>query len=78
LLLFSYLSEAPQAVPQAAGFSSAGLSEAPQAVPQAAGFFSAGLSEAPHAVPHAADALVSSQFAMFDNAIFSTSKKINV
>ena len=31
----AYLSEAPQAEPQAAGFSS-GLSEAPQAVPQAA------------------------------------------
>lgn len=47
-----YLSEAPQAVPQAAGCSS-GLSEAPQAVPQAAGC-SSGLSEAPQAVPQEA------------------------
>ncbi len=47
-----YLSPAPQALPQAAGFSS-GLSAAPQAVPQAAGF-SSGLSAAPQAVPHAA------------------------
>ena len=43
------LSPAPQAVPQAAGFSS-GLSPAPQAVPQAAGF-SSGLSPAPQAEP---------------------------
>ena len=65
----AYLSPAPQAEPQAAGFSSglseaphaepqaagvsAGLSPAPQAEPQAAGF-SPGLSEAPHAEPHAA------------------------
>ena len=42
-----FLSAAPQAEPQAAGFSS-GLSAAPQAEPQAAGFFS-GLSAAPQA-----------------------------
>ena len=42
------LSPAPQAEPQAAGFST-GLSPAPQAEPQAAGF-SAGLSAAPQAV----------------------------
>jgi hypothetical protein len=58
-----FLSPAPQAAPQAAGFS-AGLSEAPQAAPHAAGFSagaaapqaagaSAGLSEAPHAAPQA-------------------------
>ena len=46
------LSPAPQAVPQAAGFS-VGLSAAPHAVPQAAGF-SVGLSAAPQAVPQAA------------------------
>ncbi len=49
-----YLSPAPQALPQAAGFSSAGLSPAPQALPQAAGFSSAGLSPAPQALPQAA------------------------
>lgn len=43
----SYLSPAPQAEPQAAGFSS-GLSAAPQAEPHAAGF-SSGLSAAPQA-----------------------------
>lgn len=48
----AYLSPAPQAVPQAAGFS-VGLSPAPQAVPQAAGF-SVGLSPAPQAVPQVA------------------------
>jgi hypothetical protein len=64
-----FLSPAPQAAPQAAGFS-AGLSEAPQAAPHAAGFSagaaapqaagaSAGLSEAPHAAPQAAEAAVS-------------------
>ena len=47
-----YLSDAPHAVPHAAGFSS-GWSDAPHAVPHAAGFFS-GWSDAPHAVPHAA------------------------
>jgi hypothetical protein len=58
-----FLSPAPQAAPQAAGFS-AGLSEAPQAAPHAAGFSagaaapqaagaSAGLSEAPQAAPQA-------------------------
>ena len=54
----SYLSPAPQAEPQAAGFSS-GLSTAPQAEPQAAGFSSglsaapqeAGLSDAPQGEP---------------------------
>ncbi|WP_330508607.1 hypothetical protein [Lachnoclostridium sp. Marseille-P6806] len=50
--LCSYLSPAPHALPQAAGFSS-GLSPAPQAEPQAAGF-SSGLSPAPHAEPQAA------------------------
>ena len=49
---FYRLSPAPQAEPQAAGFS-AGLSPAPQAEPQAAGF-SAGLSPAPQAEPQAA------------------------
>lgn len=44
---WSYLSPAPQAEPQAAGFSS-GLPDAPQAEPQAAGF-SSGLSAAPQA-----------------------------
>ena len=60
-----YLSPAPQAEPQALGFSSglsaapqpagvsAGLSPAPQAEPQAAGF-SSGLSAAPQAEPQAA------------------------
>jgi hypothetical protein len=43
----NYLSPAPHALPQAAGFSS-GLSEAPHA----AGF-SSGLSDPPHAVPQA-------------------------
>jgi hypothetical protein len=56
-----YLSPAPQALPQAAGFSE-GLSEAPQAAglsdaPQAAGLsdapHAAGLSDAPQAVPQA-------------------------
>ena len=46
------LSPAPQAEPQAVGFS-AGLSPAPQAEPQAAGF-SAVLSPAPQAEPQAA------------------------
>jgi hypothetical protein len=65
----NYLSEAPQAAPQAAGFSS-GLSEAPQAVPHAAGF-SSGLSAPPQAVPHAAVAAFSFSFhpAMLDNAM---------
>jgi hypothetical protein len=45
-----YLSPVPQAVPQAAGFSS--LSPEPQAVPHAAGFSS--LSPEPQAVPQAA------------------------
>ena len=42
---WNYLSPAPQAEPQAAGFSS-GFSDAPQAEPQAAGV-SSGLSAAP-------------------------------
>ena len=58
-----YLSPAPHAVPQAAGFSS-GLSPAPHAVPQAAGF-SSGLSPAPHAVPQGEDALLSFHAAKF-------------
>ena len=52
LIYSAYLSPAPQAEPQAAGFSS-GLSPAPQAEPQAAGF-SSGLSPAPQAEPQAA------------------------
>ena len=48
----AYLSPAPQAEPQAEGFSS-DLSAAPQAEPQAAGF-SSGLSAAPQAEPQAA------------------------
>jgi hypothetical protein len=70
----SYLSDAPQALPHAAGFSS-GLSFAPQALPHAAGF-SSGLPFAPQAVPHAALAFVfSSSFhpAMFVNAMSLTS-----
>ena len=59
-----YLSEAPQAEPQAAGFSS-GLSPAPQAEPQAAGF-SSGLSPAPQA--DVAD--FSFQPVKFESAIF--------
>jgi hypothetical protein len=54
ILHLAYFSPAPQAEPQAAGFSSAGLSPAPQADPQAAGFSSAGLSPAPQAAPQAA------------------------
>ena len=69
-----YLSPAPQAEPQAAGFSS-GLSPAPQAEPQAAGF-SSGLSPAPQAEPQAA-AGAASIFLLhpnrFESAIFLTS-----
>jgi hypothetical protein len=68
------LSDAPHALPHAAGFSS-GLSDAPHALPHAAGF-SSGLPDAPHAVPHAALAFLSSSMfhpAMFVNAIFVTS-----
>jgi hypothetical protein len=64
------LSEAPQAAPQAAGFSS-GLSEAPQA----AGF-SSGLSEPPQAVPQAAVACTSVPFVhptKFESAMMFTS-----
>ena len=46
-----YLSPAPQALPQAVGFSSLG-SPAPQALPQAVGFSSLG-SPAPQALPQA-------------------------
>ena len=71
----SYLSPAPQALPQAAGFSS-GLS----AVPQAAGV-SAGLSPAPHAAglsdaPQALPAVFPFHPAMFSNAMISTSVKL--
>jgi len=86
----SYLSDAPQAVPHAAGFSSgaaaphavphaAGFSSgaaAPQAVPHAAGFSSG--AAAPQAVPHAADFCLSSSLfhpKMFESAIFVTSCK---
>ena len=68
----SYLSDAPQAVPHAVGFSSGAA--APQAVPHAA-VFSSGAA-APQAVPHAADFCLSSSLfhpKMFDNAIFATS-----
>jgi hypothetical protein len=73
------LSPAPQALPQAAGFSE-GLSAAPQAAgvsaglseaPQAAGV-SAGLSEPPHAVPQAEDVASSLLFVhpnKFESAI---------
>jgi hypothetical protein len=68
ILLHNYLSEAPQALPQADADASAGLSDAPHALPQAdaglsdaphAAGVSAGLSEAPHAVPHEAAAATS-------------------
>jgi hypothetical protein len=84
MVCLSYLSPAPQALPQAAGFSS-GLSAAPHAagvsaglspVPQAAGFsdapHAAGLSDAPHALP----AVFSFHPAMFDNAMIFTSVKL--
>jgi hypothetical protein len=72
----NYLSPAPQALPQAAGFSSGAA--APQAAgasvgsaaPQAAGA-SAGLSPAPQAEPHD-DALLFHS-AMFESAIIITS-----
>jgi len=70
----SYLSDAPQAVPHAAGFSSG--SAAPHAVPHAAGFSSG--AAAPQAVPHAADFCLSSSLfhpKMFESAIFVTSCK---
>jgi hypothetical protein len=72
-----YLSDAPHALPQAAGFSS-GLSDAPHALPQAAGF-SSGLSDAPHAVPQADAAfLLSLQLEIFESAIsFSSFDKIH-
>jgi len=58
-----FLSPAPQAVPQAAGFSAGFLSPAPQAVPQAAGFSAGFLSPAPQAVPQAVPAFPSSFWA---------------
>ena len=70
----SYLSDAPQAVPHAAGFSSGAA--APHAVPHAAGFSSG--AAAPQAVPHAADFCLSSSLfhpKMFESAIFVTSCK---
>ena len=70
----SYLSDAPQAVPHAVGFSSGAA--APQAVPHAAGFSSG--AAAPQAVPHAADFCLSSSLfhpKMFESAIFVTSCK---
>jgi hypothetical protein len=68
-----YLLLAPQAVPQAAGFSS-GLSPAPQAVPQAAGF-SSGLSLPPQDVPQAVGAsyVLWFQFFKFTSAMFNSS-----
>lgn len=67
-----YLSDAPHALPHAAGFSS-GLSDAPHALPHAAGF-SSGLSDAPHAVPQAEPAFAFSFHpAMFESAIILTS-----
>lgn len=65
--LKSYLSPAPQAEPQAAGFSS-GLSEAPQADPQAVGF-SAGSSAAPQADPQAEATFSSFHPAKLERAI---------
>jgi hypothetical protein len=53
-MISNYLSDAPHALPHAAGFSS-GLSPAPHALPHAAGF-SSGLSPEPQAVPQAAGA----------------------
>ncbi len=87
-LMLSYLSPAPQALPQAAGFSS-GLSAAPHAAgfssglsaaPHAAGV-SAGLSPAPHAAglsdaPQALPTVFSFHPAMFDNAMVCTSSMI--
>jgi len=69
-----YLSPAPQAEPQAAGFSS-GLSPEPQAEPQAAGF-SSGLSPEPQAEPQAAagaDSVLLFQPKRFESAIIVTS-----
>jgi len=66
-LFVSYLSPAPQALPQADGFSSglsSGLSPAPHALPQAAGF-SSGLSPAPHAL----EEISLFHASMFDSAI---------
>jgi hypothetical protein len=73
MVSFNYLSDAPQALPQAAGFSS-GLSPAPQAVPQAAGF-SSGLSPAPQDVPQAAGASYVFLFHpnKFESAMFKSS-----
>lgn len=80
-LMLSYLSPAPQALPQAADFSS-GLSAAPQAAGVSAGLspapHAAGFSDAPHAAglsdaPQALPAVFSFHPAMFDNAIIRTS-----
>jgi len=83
-LMLSYLSPAPQALPQAAGFSS-GLSAAPQAAGVSAGLspapHAAGFSDAPHAAglsdaPQALPAVFSFHPAMFDNAMIFTSVKL--
>ena len=78
LFSWNYLSDAPQAEPQAAG-ASAGLSAAPQAAgasaglsaaPQAAGA-SAGLSAEPQPVPQAEEtSVLSFQPDTFESAIF--------
>jgi hypothetical protein len=78
LFAWNYLSDAPQAEPQAAGVS-AGLSAEPQAAgvsaglsaePQAAGV-SAGLSAEPQPVPQAEEApVLSFQLDKFESAIF--------
>jgi hypothetical protein len=60
-----YLSPAPQALPQAAGFSE-GLSEAPQAAGLSDAPQAAGLSDAPQAVPQA-EAEASSVFFVHPN-----------
>jgi hypothetical protein len=70
----SYLSPAPHALPQAAGFSS-GLSAAPQAAGVSAGLspapHAAGLSPAPQAEPFTTSCSVHPE--IFDNAIFVSS-----
>ena len=73
--LFSsfYLSPAPHALPQAAGFSS-GLSDAPHAAGLSDAPQAAGLSGAPHAAglsaaPHALAAASLFQASMLDSAI---------
>ena len=75
MVCLSYLSPAPQALPQAAGFSS-GLSAAPHAAGVSAGLSpapqAAGFSDAPQALP----AVFSFHPAMFDNAMIFTSVKL--